>query len=172
MKKNNEIRKPFAAFLDHLLNVEKKCTQVELGAAVGYVQASVSALALGKVNGSESKRRAISEYFGYSYDEFLKKGQSIIDGTFHGIQPIHQDAPTQAPPQRRKTDIEIQADKTHERLVGRFVDKETALKINQLLIRLEELENGDGLKAALEWAEYRVHQAEKKRGLPGTGTES
>ena len=117
-------------------------------------------------------QKAIAEYISGDEDRFFDEGRQILEtGCI-----VAQSNPIQKPlipPDHKKTDLEIKADETHEQLAGRFVDKKTALKINQLLVRLEELENGDGLKAALEWAEYRVHQAEKKRGLDqgSTGTE-
>lgn len=118
MENKSTIQKQFSAFLFHLLNVEKVCTQAEIGDAVEYTQASISAISLGKMKGSEDKRRAIARYFGKTYEEFLQIGQSIIDGTFNSIQSPPQ-PPT--PPQLRKTDIETQANKDHQELVGGFI---------------------------------------------------
>lgn len=118
------------------------------------------------------KQENIAKKLGYdSLMSFVEYGKTIKQEDMINVIPKAKIKPTTPAPPRAKTDIEIQIDKNHQELVGRFTDKETALKINQLLVRLEELENGDGLKAALEWAEYRVHQAEKKRGLLGNGTE-
>ena len=110
-----------------------------------------------------------AEKHNMSRDNLLRVGEERLRGKDPVIhqnifEPYHQ---------RRKTDIELQTDKNHQELVSRFENKEIALRIKQLLVRIEQLEKDEGLKAALEWAEYRVHQAEKKRGMinPANGTE-
>lgn len=166
----------------------KEGGQTTLAQEYGCSNQYINMIVAGKKKPSYKTQMRFAAKLKYTREEALKIGenkmkgypQATIPAAFFDT-PVPQNASDaistvsaeEPPPQRPKTDIEIQADKNHQELVCRFENKEMALKINQLLVRIEQLENNEGLKAALEWAEYRVHQAEKKRGLinPANGTE-
>ena len=168
-----EMKNALSKALSHLLRKTKGATQVKVGLHAGISQPYVSDLKNGDRDGGLELWEKIAEYFGMEYDEFYAFGKKIVEydsNIIGGTQPRATSSPAPCP---ACGDIQNQKQKHHHQIIDNFHNHELAVEINQLLVQLEKLESDDGLKAALEWAKYRVHEAEKKRGLttPANGTE-
>lgn len=198
MKKEKRFNTPFAAALEKMLSMSG-VTQEEVARAVGYTnQNSISAIIKERTDGSEEKRRAIANYFGYLYDDFLAVGKKIIAGDLgyldYAMIVIHtrvdkaelakEESSAQIRDSIKKalipspTDIPIsnhpppvinlqdEADKKHQIVIEGFKDKELAIKFNQVLVEIEELD-ADDFKELYENAINKLNKLREKKGLSG-----
>jgi hypothetical protein len=143
-----------------------------VGISGGYLSEIIGKRKCPKID----KQENIAKELGFkTLLDFVEFGKTVCQDDMVAAIPKTKVQPTSTQPpassQCRGTDLQKQ--KRHHQIIDNFRNHNLAVEINQLLVRLEELEDDDGLKAALEWAKYRVHEAEKKRGLTKTanGTE-
>jgi len=149
---------PLAAALDFFLKISGT-TQKELAWEVGYSNAnSISAVLAERTGGTEVKRRAIAEFFGCDYEEFLAIGQHILNTkndsgipslSLPSIEKIIREklkTKIEATPQHERhkkgeksvCDINEEADRRHAMVIRDFEDREWALEINKMLVEIEK----------------------------------
>ena len=140
----NEKKTPFGAALGRCLE-DNQVTQTQLARIVNVGQSMISGMKKGDRHGSETSRRAIARYFGFSLDEFLDYGEAIINA--QPVAPkgsINVTVPTTTQPDTRPAcgrDNVFKLDKIteeHQKLVAGFRSKENAYKINQMLITIDQ----------------------------------
>jgi transcriptional regulator with XRE-family HTH domain len=180
-KKKRQHKDPLAAAMEYFMWLGK-ITQDEMAEYAGYQNRNMIAAILGGHSpGSEPKRRAIAAHFGFEYDEFLKIGRKIIDGTFtHSeirlppptmtgtattISPPAPE-PKDAPPPAKVTAISEQ----HYGVVDRFKNKPRGLRINEMLLRIEELDEEALIKLEGK-IETILEQLEESTDKKKTGTQ-
>ena len=186
-----DTKDPFCVALNHLIK-NTDATQTSVAEYIGMKQPYISDLKNGRKKGPPKTWAKIAEYFEKTPKEFEELGFKLIANSIHdeanNISNRYIDVPMdllknevtvyKKSPQDNTCptcggNIKELKNKRHHQIIDTFHNHELAVEINQLLVRLEQLEDDDGLKAALEWAKYRVYEAEKKRGLPrqANGTE-
>lgn len=77
---NKYENEPFAKALSHVMNSRKWGTGAKCAKKIRISSGYLSELKVGKKEGGEKHRRAIAEYWGYPYDDFLALGQHLLDG--------------------------------------------------------------------------------------------
>ena len=165
VENKKKFKTPFAAATTYFIKITGINNEI-LGNAVGYKKGKmIDAIRNGRSEGTEPKRRAIAAYFNQTYEDFLKIGQSIIDGSFNFLPPL-QSSTIHAP----ISDLANKKIEKHQELVGGFEHQELAIEINQALLELEKIAGKDGLLEIKGVLRQMLREAEKKRAA-ANGTE-
>jgi hypothetical protein len=156
--KKRHITDPFAYALDHYMLIERK-TNDEVGLAVGYINGNmISAIRLGKTNGSESRRRAIAKLFGFSLDDFIKEGSRLMALQRCIPENNNNDPPGPDPP------IVLSE---HQKKVEKFKDKVWGEYVNTILLEIEHLDP-DAKEEITEILQAKLKTARRRiRPTPG-----
>jgi hypothetical protein len=153
MAKKKKYKKPFSAAVDHYMRFQG-WTNKDMGLAVGYANGKMlSAIRLEKTDGAEDKRRKIAEKLGFTLDILIQEGRRLIQG-----QTQQQSMPTD-------NNI-VNIDHQHWKVVEQFLQKDTALQINQALVELEKIDPSslEGmLEMVLDRLSRKKREAAKKR---------
>ncbi len=144
-------------------------TQTKLGQAIGKSQPYISDLKKGDRDGTIETWTAIAEQFKKSFKEFYDFGENLsppqLSAPIIPSTPQPQPCPTCA-------HIHDEIIKKHFDIVTKFRNKELAAKINELMVRLEELEGDASLEMLKRQIEFTVKEAEakanKKNGTNGS----
>jgi transcriptional regulator with XRE-family HTH domain len=134
---------PFKVFLHHLLQKKGRGGQSKLARKVGISQQYVNLLAdiKGDRTGSEKVRRQIAAAFGYKYETFLDKGQTIINPT----------------KKRKKVPESIY----RLELAENFRDADRAVRINKYLSKLESIDT-NSVDEVEKYVRFRITEAKRK----------
>jgi transcriptional regulator with XRE-family HTH domain len=76
----NNVEKQFLAFLAYLSDEQGRGFNRKLSKIANISESYLSMIIKGERTGSESNRRAISNALGYDYDDFLLRGEVLLDG--------------------------------------------------------------------------------------------
>jgi plasmid maintenance system antidote protein VapI len=183
---------PLVAAMAHFMRLED-LTQDEMAKAIGYKNRNMISAMLGeRTPGAEPKRRAIAKHFGYGYDEFLNVGQKIINGeisimsgkeiiaSIDATLPSYamQATATNTPPEpcltcNHPVKMADVIEEKHGHVIQQFQDRETALKINEMLVAIEKADRDLYMKlfGKIESAFEDIDDEKLKKtgtdGLPG-----
>jgi transcriptional regulator with XRE-family HTH domain len=154
-------REAFRRALIYFIENGKNITQAKISAGTGIKQGMISGMKTGKRWGTEESRRAIAEYFGKQYEEFLSIGAQLIDAE-NALALQSQATPA--------TGNLTHIDQQHADVIKKFQNRELALEINHILTEIERIDP-DELRAVASYLKdkkYRLEHDQKKR--PGTAS--
>jgi len=150
-------REAFRRALIYFIENGKNITQAKLSSGTGIKQSMISGMKTGKRWGTEESRRAIADFFGRSYEDFLAFGSQLIDAeNALALQSLPDPAPN------HQTLFEQQ----HANIMKRIKNREIVIKINAELVELEAIDPGT-LKEVFEFIRFKKQKAcedQKKRG--------
>jgi transcriptional regulator with XRE-family HTH domain len=127
---------PFSKALIHFIETGKNVTQTKISKTTGIKQGMISGMKTGKRKGTEDSRRSIAAFFNKTYEEFLEIGQKLIDSENKAII-----SSTDSPPTLQTTVSERPIVLTeHQKMVKRFIDPKRGNHLNQILLKIEELD--------------------------------
>ncbi len=177
-----DINKKFAEILGILLNDEKRCTQTELGNAVGLKQPTISGIIGGTRTCNYEKRLKIASYFGMTMDEFLdynpsEKLSTRIDKEYLDIAIqtlLNRVGVDDKKAIRKVLDYNELKNAKHHKIVDQFEQPKLAEEINAILLEIEKIKKvrlkkiKNILQAELdELLEEHEQDASKKRTANG-----
>lgn len=147
-------REAFSRALRYFIETGKNITQTRISKATGIAQGMISGMKTGKRYGTEESRRAVANFFGQPYEEFLKVGYRLLAAEKNAGLPDTQATPPRINYGRRSTDSEppiILSE--HQKKVDLFKDPAWGEYVNALLLEIEELDPGarDRIKRMLEF---------------------
>lgn len=128
MKIMEDRKAAFSRALRYFIENGKNITQTRISKATGIKQGMISGMKNGTRRGTEESRRAIADYFGKPYEEFLDIGQRLLDGESAIVL-----APSEKPPDNNITTLT-----EHQNILKYFQNQELALEVNKKLIELEK----------------------------------
>lgn len=114
------------------------------------------------------KQERIAKLLGYkSIYDYIDFGKNLTSADMIGILPQLQmtATATTTPPSPPVIDIQEEADKRHQIVITGFQDKELALKINEALVELEQLEPKDLEDVYNYITKLKIPAAREKKGI-------
>ena len=164
----------FVAWLIKFIKNDKRITGKELALRIGCDPTTISSYIRRRTKPDFDTRIAILNAVGVPYEDMMREGRiklgNFVTATTPPVTMTAQATTTPAPP-RQKTDIEIQLNKNHQEIVGRFEFKELAIEINRTLLEIEKIGGRDEMIKAQGAMEERLRELIKKKGDAGkTGT--
>jgi len=177
-----KFKTPFSSALDFFLKVSG-VTQKELASEVGYRNRnSISAILLERTSGVEEKRRAIAEYFGCDYEEFLAIGQHLLNTqndapmpslSLSRIEKIVREKLNERKKVNFKAildaeknclcDFMDEVDKRHAAVIKGFKNRDLATRINEILVQIERF-GEEELHEVFEDIELKLDRLKRKKG--------
>lgn len=127
---------PFSKALIHFIETGKNVTQTKISKTTGIKQGMISGMKAGKRKGTEDGRRAIAAFFNKTYEEFLEIGQKLIDSENKAILSS-TDSPSTLQTTVSKKSVNSSE---YQKMVRRFIDPKRGNHLNQILLKIEELD--------------------------------
>lgn len=137
----------FRKAVEHLLD-EKQMKQLELAKRMKEKPTSINDFIRGRRNFSEKRKEKIAQILGTTYVEMLLLGRELAD--------------KENPPAPKKL-----SGLPHQAIIEQFQDKETARRINHMLVELERTD-ADKYQEVVEYISWK-HGSIKKTKRAGNG---
>lgn len=102
-----------------------EATQAGLARDLGVTPQHLNGFIKGRRNFSEERKEELARLLGTTYIDMLFLGREIAEGETASFQPV----------ERKSGKV---ASLTHDEIISQFEDKETARKLNQMLVTIEK----------------------------------
>lgn len=164
--------KIFAAWLKKFIKDDKKITAKALAKKINCDPTTISSYIRGRTQPGYNVRKAILEVTKISHEQMMKEGKEILAKPTHNEPEIEKrlselEKRLSQKEECPRTDITTER---HRQVIERFRQKELALKINEELAELEDLDK-DKLLSVLDYIQYQkkkiVEESSKKRTSNG-----
>lgn len=164
--------KIFAAWLKKFIKDDKKITAKALAKEINCDPTTISSYIRGRTQPGYDVRVAILEVTKISHEQMMTEGKAILARPKHDEPEIEKrlselEKRLSQKEEYPRTDITTER---HRQVIERFRQKELALKINEELAELEDLDK-DKLLSVLDYIQYQkkkiVEESSKKRTANG-----
>ena len=160
MKNYNE---KFRDALNHMINVEGRCSQADLAAAVDMKQPSISSILNGRYGCKPANKLKIAEFFGMTLEEFLAYPDSIYkDEQPQDLKQSIREVMAEMDNTTNMVSFSSESVKRHFRIIQEFRDQETAADINSDLVKIEAMDT-DEFQEIREMIKAKRRKLERKQ---------
>lgn len=120
---------------------KEKLTWSKIADSINVTSGNLSGFLTSQRNYSETKQKELAKFFNKTYLEVLDIGrlELLRDGDLScAFPPMQMTGQASNTPPPQVINLQEEADKRHAEVISGFQDKELALEINQLLIKVEQ----------------------------------